>query len=128
MATQNTAPKVNLQSVPMMVKRSANDVKAELHDSELCLGVGLNASTQSQISQIGGKLDVEYQMDGGIDCKQKQRIMKYQRENGLTLWTGSTQRALADINASYLLSSAAAKAPHWLNAAISNSKHDLLDH
>ncbi|XP_058780796.1 uncharacterized protein LOC131654890 isoform X2 [Vicia villosa] len=127
-ATHSTTPKVNLQGVTMMVKRSENDVKAELHDSELCLGMGLNASTQSQISQIGGKVDVEYETAGGIDCKQEQHIIKYQRENdGLTLWTGSTARASTAINASYLQSSAAAKAPHWLNAAISNSKHDFME-
>ena len=39
-ATQNTAPKGNLEGVSMMVKRSENDVKSELHDSELCLGMG----------------------------------------------------------------------------------------
>ncbi|KAL5073876.1 hypothetical protein RYX36_012860 [Vicia faba] len=127
-ATHSTAAKVNLQGVSMMVKRSENDVKAELHDSELCLGMGLNASKQSQNSRIEGKLDVEYETAGGIDCKQEQHIMKYEREKeGLTLWTGSTQRASAATNASYSLSSAAAKAPHWLDAAISNSKHDLME-
>ncbi|CAK8569091.1 unnamed protein product [Lathyrus sativus] len=127
-ATHNTAAKVNLQGVPMMVKRSDNDVKAELHDSELCLGMGLNASTQSEISHIGGKLDVEYETAGGIDCKQEQHIIKYRRENeGLTLWPGSSLRASATFNASSSQSSAAAKAPHWLNAAISNSKHGLME-
>lgn len=39
-ATHNSAVKANLQGVTMMVKRSEIDVKAELHDSELCLGMG----------------------------------------------------------------------------------------
>ncbi|KAI5402835.1 uncharacterized protein LOC127087998 isoform X1 [Lathyrus oleraceus] len=127
-ATQNTAPKGNLEGVSMMVKRSENDVKSELHDSELCLGMGLNASAKSQISHIWGKLDEEYETAGGIDCKQEQHIIKYRRENeSLTLWPGSSPRESVAINASSSQSSAVAKAPHWLNAAISNSKHDLME-
>lgn len=90
MATQSTAPKVNLQGVPMMVK-SENGCKIEVHDSELSLEMGcvvfklhcvkslfsnsfsylfivfchhicrLNVSTESQFSHIGGKVDVEYE-------------------------------------------------------------------
>ncbi|CAI8588844.1 unnamed protein product [Vicia faba] len=73
------------------------------------------------------KLDVEYEMVGGIDYKHEQHIMKYQRENGLTLWTSSMHKAFTAINASYLQSSVVAKAPHWLNAAISNFKHDFME-
>lgn len=122
-ATQITAPKVNLQGVPMMVK-SENGCKVEVHDSELSIEMGLNVSTESQFSHIGGKVEVEYETVGGIGCKQEQHIIKYQRENeGLTLLPGSTYAT----NASCLQSSAAAKAPHWLNAAICNSKHDLME-
>ncbi|KAI5392044.1 hypothetical protein KIW84_076723 [Lathyrus oleraceus] len=65
---------------------------------------------------------------GGIDCKQEQHIIKYRRENeGLTLWPGASPRESVAINVSSSQSSAAAKAPHWLNAAISNPKHDLME-
>ncbi|XP_004500942.1 uncharacterized protein [Cicer arietinum] len=126
--TQNTTPKINLQGMPMMVKRSEKyDGKVEWNDSGLCLEMGLNVSTQSKISHVRGKLDAEYQSATGIDCKQEQSITMYQRENGPALWPGLTPSTSVAINASYAQSSAAAKAPHWLNAAICNSKQDLME-
>jgi hypothetical protein len=39
--SDNTAPKTNLQDVPMMmVKTSEDDCKVELNDSKLCLEIG----------------------------------------------------------------------------------------
>ncbi|CAJ2642947.1 unnamed protein product [Trifolium pratense] len=126
--SHNTAPETNLQDVPMTVKTNDDDCKVELNDSKLCLEIGLNVSALSQISHIEGKRDVENETVGGIDCKQEQHIIKCQRENeGPTLWPGLTSSASSAINASCSQrSSAAVKAPHWLNAAIRNSKQDLM--
>ncbi|GAU24983.1 hypothetical protein TSUD_312180, partial [Trifolium subterraneum] len=125
--SDNTAPETNLQDVPMTVTTSEDDCIVELNDSKLCLEIGLNVSAQSQISHIGGKREVENETVGGIDCKQEQHIIKYQRGNeGPTLWPGLIPSASSAINASCSQSSAAAKAPHWLNAAIRNSKQDLM--
>jgi hypothetical protein len=38
--SHNTAPKTNLQDVPMTVKTSEDDCKVELNDSKLCLEIG----------------------------------------------------------------------------------------
>ncbi|GAU13579.1 hypothetical protein TSUD_346830 [Trifolium subterraneum] len=57
--SDNTAPKTNLQDVPMTVKTSEDDCKVESNNSKLCLEIGLNVSAQSQISHIGGKRDME---------------------------------------------------------------------
>ncbi|KAL2346247.1 hypothetical protein Fmac_000247 [Flemingia macrophylla] len=121
-----TAPKINLQPVPTMV-RSENVDKVALHDSELSLEMGLNVPVQPLISHIGRKSDVEFQTAGGIDCKQEQHIIKYQKGNeGPTLWSGFSPTAPAGISASYLLSSAG-KVPDWLNIAIGAPKQDLME-
>ncbi|KAJ1375206.1 hypothetical protein SESBI_51263, partial [Sesbania bispinosa] len=124
-ATHSTTPTTNLQAMSMMV-RSENGGKVAMHDSELCLKIGLNAPIQSQNSHIGRQPDVEFEMAGGIDCKQEQHATKHQKENeGLALWPGLSLRASAGINASNLQSSSA-KAPAWLNAGTCASKQDLM--
>ncbi|TKY75247.1 hypothetical protein E2542_SST04014 [Spatholobus suberectus] len=120
-ATLSTAPKINKQTVPMMV-RSENGDKVALRDSELSLEMGLNVPTQPRISHIGRKSDMEFQT-----YKQEQHTIKYQKETeGPALWPGLCPTTSAGISASYLKSSAA-KTPDWLNAASGASKQDLME-
>ncbi|KAK7352249.1 hypothetical protein VNO80_17668 [Phaseolus coccineus] len=123
-ATQSTVPKVNLQAVPLVKSESGGRVA--LHDSELSLDMGLNVPIQPQISHIGRKLNVEYQTAGNVDCKQEQRIVKYQKETeGPAWWPSLSSTASPGIGASYLQSSAA-KTVDWLNTGIGASKQDLM--
>ncbi|KAK7409914.1 hypothetical protein VNO78_00314 [Psophocarpus tetragonolobus] len=128
-ATHSTAPKINLQALPMTVK-SENCGNVAVHDSELCLEMGLNVPTQAHISHIRRQSNVEFQTAGSIHCKQEQHIIKYQKETERpALWPGLSPIASAGnpgINASCLLSSSA-KALDWLNTAIGISKQDLME-
>ncbi|XP_061373300.1 uncharacterized protein LOC133315650 [Gastrolobium bilobum] len=107
---------------------SENGSKVALHDSELCLEIGLNVPRQSQISHNGRQPDVEFETARGIDGKQQQHVIKYQKENeGPALWPGlSPSSSSAGITASYMQSSAA-QASVWQNAAICASKQDIME-
>ncbi|KAK7310964.1 hypothetical protein RJT34_08782 [Clitoria ternatea] len=123
----STIPNINLQALPTMAK-SENGGKVALHDTELSLEMGLNVSTQLQISRSGRQSDLEFQTARGIGCNQEQHIIKYQKETeGPALWPSLSLRASAGISASYLQSSSAAKAPDWLSTAICPSKQDLME-
>ncbi|KAE9603533.1 hypothetical protein Lal_00002134 [Lupinus albus] len=103
-----------------------NDSKVALHDSELCLAMGLNVPRQSLSSQIGKQPDMELEMVG-IDSKQERHVTKDRKENeGPALWSGLSSQASSGTNAPYLQPSAA-KAPDWLNAAICASKQDVIE-
>ncbi|KAL5079634.1 hypothetical protein RYX36_008055, partial [Vicia faba] len=65
-----------------MVKREYCD-KVALHDSELCLAMGLNMSKQSQ-KQQHKKSYVELDSVRNVDNNQKQHLIKEQMKNGLS--------------------------------------------
>ncbi|KAK7321805.1 hypothetical protein VNO77_32759 [Canavalia gladiata] len=122
MPSHSTSPAINLQTMPVMVKRE-NSNKVALHDSELCLAMGLNLPTQSRISQNEVKPDVE--LEAAIEQRQQQHMINEQKGNeGLALWPNLS--AGAPTGQAYLQSSAT-KAPDWLEAAISASKQDLVE-
>ncbi|RDX93621.1 hypothetical protein CR513_24085, partial [Mucuna pruriens] len=149
-ATHSTVPKINMQVVPVMV-RSENGGKVASRDSELSLEMGLNVPTQPHISHFGRKSDVEFQTAGGIDCKQEQHIIKYQKETGMledemyllpakVQHCGQACLRLHQLGLVLLICrsqihsplfilfwSSAAKAPDWLNTAIGASKQDLME-
>ncbi|CAL0305868.1 unnamed protein product [Lupinus luteus] len=119
MASHSTDKK---KSTPVL----ANGSKVAMHDSELCLAMGLNVPRQSLNSQIGKQSDMELEAVG-IDSKQERHVMKDRKENeGPALWPGLSSSASSGTNAPDLQSSAA-KAPDWLNAAICASKQDGME-
>ncbi|KAE9609438.1 hypothetical protein Lalb_Chr08g0246161 [Lupinus albus] len=108
-----------------MIDKSENGSKVALHDSKLCLVMGLNVPRQSLNSQIGKQPDMEFET--GIDSKQEEHVIKDQKENeGPALWLGLSSKASSGTKASYLQSSAA-KAPGWLNASVCASKQDVME-
>ncbi|KAJ1382570.1 hypothetical protein SESBI_44128 [Sesbania bispinosa] len=126
MASHSTTPTINLQTMPGMVK-SENCNKVALHESELCLAMGLNMTRQSRISQCERKLDIEFEAGRDVDSKQKQHLIltKEQIQNeGLALWPGLSSVASAG---QANQQSFATKAPDWMEAAIRASKQDLME-
>ncbi|KAI5392785.1 uncharacterized protein LOC127093466 isoform X3 [Lathyrus oleraceus] len=87
-ASHSSTPSINLQSMPEMVKRECCE-KIALHDSELCLAIGLNITRQSPISQHKKKPDVELDLIRNVNNKQKQHLIKEPIKNeSLALWPG----------------------------------------
>nr|KYP74869.1 hypothetical protein KK1_007562 [Cajanus cajan] len=124
MPSNSTCLTINLQAVPVVVKRE-NSSKVALQDSELCLAMGLNMPRQSRISQIERKPYVEFEAARDVDCKKQQHMIKEQKGNeGLALWPGLSP--VAPAGQTYLQSSTN-KAPDWLEAAIRASKLDLME-
>ncbi|KAL3022627.1 hypothetical protein AAZX31_04G023700 [Glycine max] len=128
-ATHSTAPKTNLQAVPMMVK-SESGGNVALHDSELLsLEMGLNVPAQPQISHIERQSDGGFQTVRSVDYKQeKQHLIKYQKETeGSALSPDLSRIASAGITSASYLQSSSAKAQDWLNTAIGISKQNLME-
>ncbi|KAG5033809.1 hypothetical protein GYH30_008715 [Glycine max] len=128
-ATHSTAPKTNLQAVPMMVK-SESGGNVALHDSELLsLEMGLNVPAQQQISHIERQSDGGFQTVRSVDYKQEQQhLIKYQKETeGSALSPGLSRIASAGITSASYLQSSSAKAQDWLNTAIGISKQNLME-
>lgn len=83
-ASHSTTPTINLQTMPGIVKLEFCN-KVALHDSELCLAMGLNMTGQSRISQCERKPDVELE----ADKKQKQHLINEKgKVESLALWPG----------------------------------------
>ncbi|KAL2964214.1 hypothetical protein AAZX31_17G244200 [Glycine max] len=123
MPSHSTSLTINLQTMPVAAKRE-NSNKVALHDSELCLAMGLNMPKLSRISQVERKTDVAFEAVRDVDCKQQQHLIKEQKGNGLALWPGLSP--VAPAGQAYLQSSAT-KAPDWLEAAIRASKMDSME-
>ncbi|KAK7283413.1 hypothetical protein RIF29_12912 [Crotalaria pallida] len=122
--SHSTDQNTTLQVMPVAVMSESK--KVALHDSELSLVMGLNVPGQSKNSHIGRQPDKEFEIVG-IGSKQDRHVIKDSKENeGPALWPGLSSRASAGINAPYNQTSAA-KAPHWLNAAICASKQDTME-
>ncbi|RDY13011.1 hypothetical protein CR513_02127, partial [Mucuna pruriens] len=123
MPSHRTSLTINLQTIPVMVKRE-NSNKVGLHESELCLAMGLNMTRQSRISQIERRPYVESEAATDIDIKKQQHMIKEQKGNGLALWPGLAP--VSPAGQAYPQSSAT-KAPDWLETAICPSKLDLME-
>ncbi|XP_027329660.1 uncharacterized protein LOC113846042 isoform X3 [Abrus precatorius] len=122
MPSHSISSTMRFQTMSVMVN-GENSNKVALHDSELCLAMGLNIPRQSRISENEMKSDVEF--EAARDIRQQQHMIKELKGNdGLALWPGLSAGAPA--GHAYLQSSAT-KAPDWLEAAICTYKQDLME-
>ncbi|CAJ1972546.1 unnamed protein product [Sphenostylis stenocarpa] len=111
----------NPQSMPSVIVKRENSNKVALHDSELCLVMGLNIPRQSRIAQVERKPNVEFKARD-VDCKQQEHMIEEQKGNErLALWPGLSP--LAPAGQACLQT----QAPDWLEAAIRASKLDSME-
>ncbi|KAK2452267.1 hypothetical protein QL285_000075 [Trifolium repens] len=83
-----TTPTIHLRTMTKTVNHECR-TKVALHDSELCLAMGLNLTGQSQISRCERKTNVELDMARNVDGKQKHHLIKEHIKNeSLALWPG----------------------------------------
>ncbi|KAL2319077.1 hypothetical protein Fmac_032953 [Flemingia macrophylla] len=122
MPSNSTSLTINLQVVPVVAKRE-NSNKVALHDTELCLAMGLNMPGQLLICNVERKLEFEAARD--VDCKQQHMIKEQNGKEGLALSPGLSP--VAPAGQAYLQSSATNKAPDWLEAAIRASNLDSME-